>query len=138
MLPLDCSHRQGFLPNARQQRAAGYAALELAQALRAAAAAAGAGQQPLTVSDAGSSGRPGGTGRHVFGWRDAMDVVVKWRQLAEPNDQVGAVYHGCVGKRVCCSLVAMKLVVIWRSPKKRRVLWHSQRDVELEGIAVVE
>lgn len=90
-LPVDRSHRQGFLPNARQQRAAGYAALELAQALRA-AAAAGAGQQPLTVSDAGSSGRPGGIGRHVFGWRDAMDIVVKWRQLAEPNDQVGAVW----------------------------------------------
>ena len=22
------------------------------------------------------------------GWRDAMDLVVKWRQLSEPNDQV--------------------------------------------------
>ena len=27
---------------------------------------------------------------HEFGWRDAMDIVVKWRQLSEPNDQVHA------------------------------------------------
>ncbi len=27
-------------------------------------------------------------GSHPFGWRDAMDVIVRWRQLAEPNDQV--------------------------------------------------
>lgn len=26
-------------------------------------------------------------GHHRFGWRDAMDIVVRWRQLAEPNDQ---------------------------------------------------
>ena len=25
---------------------------------------------------------------HPFRWRDAMDIIVKWRQLAEPNDQV--------------------------------------------------
>lgn len=30
------------------------------------------------------SGRPG---HHPFGWRDAMDILVRWRQLAEPNDQ---------------------------------------------------
>jgi hypothetical protein len=27
-------------------------------------------------------------GSHAYGWRDAMDVIVRWRQLAEPNDQV--------------------------------------------------
>ena len=27
-------------------------------------------------------------GVHEFCWRDAMDVVVRWRQLSEPNDQV--------------------------------------------------
>lgn len=26
--------------------------------------------------------------RHPFHWRDAMDVVVRWRQVAEPNDAV--------------------------------------------------
>ena len=25
---------------------------------------------------------------HPFDWRDAMDIIVKWRQLSEPNDQV--------------------------------------------------
>lgn len=27
-------------------------------------------------------------GSHPFGWRDTMDIIVRWRQLAEPNDQV--------------------------------------------------
>ena len=39
------AHRQGFLFNVRQQRAAGYAAMELGQALREAAAARRAGRQ---------------------------------------------------------------------------------------------
>ena len=30
-----------------------------------------------------------------MGWRDAMDVIVRWRQLAEPNDQVGLL-GGCL------------------------------------------
>jgi len=25
---------------------------------------------------------------HLFDWRDAFDVVVRWRQLSEPNDPV--------------------------------------------------
>ncbi len=37
------------------------------------------------VEPGGGSGNPR---VHEFGWRDAMDVVVKWRQLSEPNDQV--------------------------------------------------
>ena len=40
------------------------------------------------VRSEGSSVQAGASGRHQFGWRDAMDIVVKWRQLAEPNDQV--------------------------------------------------
>lgn len=43
----------------------------------------------LWVNSEGASGQRGSQGRHRFGWRDAMDIVVKWRQLAEPNDQVG-------------------------------------------------
>ncbi|KXZ44388.1 hypothetical protein GPECTOR_68g359 [Gonium pectorale] len=81
------NHHQGFLPNVRQQRAAGYAAVELGQAMLAAVAARRAGRQHWVRSE-GSSGQAGGAGRHLFGWRDAMDIVVKWRQLAEPNDQV--------------------------------------------------
>ena len=42
---------------------------------------------PLRVKDDGASGRSGISGSHPFGWRDAMDLLVKWRQLAEPNDQ---------------------------------------------------
>lgn len=38
------------------------------------------------VSGVGSSGK--GVDAHVFGWRDMMDLVVKWRQVAEPTDQV--------------------------------------------------
>ena len=42
---------------------------------------------PLRVKDDGASGRSGVSGSHAFDWRDAMDLLVKWRQLAEPNDQ---------------------------------------------------
>lgn len=78
---------QGFLPNLRQQRAAGFAAMELAQAVRTLVATRKAGNT-MWVSSEGSSVQAGASGRHQFGWRDAMDIVVKWRQLSEPNDQV--------------------------------------------------
>jgi len=42
----------------------------------------------LRSPDDGASGLAGVSGSHPFAWRDAMDTVVKWRQLAEPNDQV--------------------------------------------------
>ena len=32
-------------------------------------------------------GASGSTEAHLFGWRDAMDIIVRWRQLSEPNDQ---------------------------------------------------
>lgn len=41
-----------------------------------------------------SEGATGDPETHAFGWRDAMDIVVKWRQLSEPNDQV------CLARRV--------------------------------------
>ncbi|GLC64956.1 hypothetical protein PLESTF_000225900 [Pleodorina starrii] len=81
------NNHQGFLFNVRQQRAAGFAAIEVGQALREAVAARRAGRQHWVRSE-GSSGQAGSAGRHLFGWRDAMDIVVKWRQLCEPNDQV--------------------------------------------------
>jgi len=77
----------GFLPNIRQQRAAGCAAIELAQAvLDDLEARKGGGR--LMVETIGASGGGGKYGQHPFHWRDAMDILVKWRQLAEPNDQV--------------------------------------------------
>ncbi|GLI61283.1 hypothetical protein VaNZ11_003633 [Volvox africanus] len=81
------NNHQGFLFNVRQQRAAGYAAVELGQALLEVVAARRGGRQHWVRSE-GSSGQAGSAGRHLFGWRDAMDIVVKWRQLCEPNDQV--------------------------------------------------
>ena len=36
----------------------------------------------------GPKGASGSVAEHSFGWRDAMDIIVKWRQLSEPNDQV--------------------------------------------------
>jgi len=114
---------QGFFSNARQQRASGYAAIELAQvrgrvgihprerirqetspdlipclvclssfsqAIRSLLAARRSGNT-VWVRSEGSSVQAGASGRHQFGWRDAMDIVVKWRQLSEPNDQVGMI-----------------------------------------------
>jgi len=82
---------QGFLPNARQHRMAGLAAIEMAQAVRGLVADALAGT-PTTVPDAGASGGGPGRrdprGRHAFGWRDLVDIAVRWRQVSEPNDQV--------------------------------------------------
>lgn len=72
-----CGLSQGFLPNVRQQRAAGYAAAELAQAVRALLAERAAGREGLWVNSEGASGQGGCSGRHLFGWRDAMDIVVK-------------------------------------------------------------
>ena len=81
------NNHQGFMYNTRLQRAAGFAAIELAQTMRGVIADRKAGNQTLVMSE-GSSVHGGASGRHLFGWRDAMDIVVKWRQLAEPNDQV--------------------------------------------------
>lgn len=74
--------------NRRQQRAAGLAALELAQAARTVLAAKREGRV-FEVDSMGASGGKGKAGRREFSWREAMDIIVKWRQLSEPNDQVG-------------------------------------------------
>ena len=47
---------------------------------------AGKGAVPLSFNSAGSSKDNGKT--HEFGWRDFMDICVKWRQISEPNDPV--------------------------------------------------
>jgi tetratricopeptide (TPR) repeat protein len=90
---------QGFLPNRRQRRMAGFAAIEYAQMLVSAANARKQGKPLPSIPDTGSSacargpsgiggGGRGGSGTHFLGWRDAMELLVKWRQVAEPNDQV--------------------------------------------------
>lgn len=90
---------QGFLPNRRQHRMAGLAAIEFAQLLRRATESRRYGNW-VHVSDLGASvcargpSGIGGGGRgskgstHPLGWRDAMEIIVKWRQISEPNDQV--------------------------------------------------
>ena len=40
--------------------------------------------KPLLAPSGASSSKE----THPFGWRDATDIIVKWRQLSEPNDQV--------------------------------------------------
>ncbi|KAI7837041.1 hypothetical protein COHA_009118 [Chlorella ohadii] len=69
---------------------AGLAALEFAQALQQLVADRRAGK-PTMAGNAGASVTARGanpSGSHAYGWRDAMDIIVRWRQLAEPNDQV--------------------------------------------------
>ncbi|BDA45969.1 probable UDP-N-acetylglucosamine-peptide N-acetylglucosam at N-terminal half [Coccomyxa sp. Obi] len=78
---------QGFLANARQQRMAGLAIIELAQTLRHLVAERAAGRAVM-----GPEGASGSAAAHPFGWRDAMDIIVKWRQLSEPNDQARVIW----------------------------------------------
>eukprot|EP00966_Prymnesium_polylepis_P021339 490742-Prymnesium_polylepis.1 len=69
----------GFVPNERQQRQGGLAAVELSQWLQAHWAAA---------RDAPSSGGAGGTNGGALGWRGLYDVAVAWRHLSELHDGV--------------------------------------------------
>ena len=89
--------QRGFLSNRRTRRAAGLAAIEAAQLLRRVAAAARGSCSSSSSSPSSGSGEvvvhprgashPSGTPR-TCGWRDLADVAVRWRQLAEPGDQV--------------------------------------------------
>eukprot|EP00798_Chlamydomonas_sp_ICE-L_P018637 gene18637-25152_t len=79
--------RTGFLSNRRYQRAAGFAGIELAQTIVSLLKHKRNGI-PMRVNSEGSTLHGGAPGQHEFGWRDAMDIVVKWRQITEPNDQV--------------------------------------------------
>ena len=47
------------------------------------------GASPLLASKGSSANIKS----HPFDWRDAMDIIVKWRQLSEPNDQVTFLNH---------------------------------------------
>lgn len=75
-IQLDCA---GYMPNERQWRMCGYAALEVAQQLKK--AIEGEYIVPGTWS---SSKRE----EHAFYWRDLYDIIVRWRQFSEPNDPV--------------------------------------------------
>eukprot|EP00026_Physarum_polycephalum_P002160 Phypoly_transcript_02165.p1 GENE.Phypoly_transcript_02165~~Phypoly_transcript_02165.p1 ORF type:complete len:924 (+),score=154.83 Phypoly_transcript_02165:113-2884(+) len=77
-------HAEGYLPNKRQQRAAGLAIIEIAQRLRN-----GIWKKTKKNSDL-APGPPSSLSKsdHKFGWRDLYDIAVKWRQYSEPNDPV--------------------------------------------------
>jgi len=70
----------GYLSNRRQQRMAGLAALEIAQALRK----MWRDGELKVPGEAGSGSRK----EHNFGYRDMYDICIKWRQFSEPNDPV--------------------------------------------------
>ena len=95
----------GFLPHRRVQRGFGLAVLQMAQTLVQNLLSLRKEGRSLQVRHAGSSQSPSafshetdparvGEGenhmndRHPFGYRDFMDIAVKWRQLSEPNDTV--------------------------------------------------
>ena len=81
---------RGFLDNSRQVRQLGLASLQLAQKVRSHWASKREGGAGLQVPNASSSAQSfgGRTGAHTMGWRDALDIMVRWRQLSEPNDPV--------------------------------------------------
>eukprot|EP01126_Amoeba_proteus_P056613 TRINITY_DN7132_c0_g1_i2.p1 TRINITY_DN7132_c0_g1~~TRINITY_DN7132_c0_g1_i2.p1 ORF type:complete len:433 (+),score=77.31 TRINITY_DN7132_c0_g1_i2:2000-3298(+) len=71
----------GYLSNERQQRMAGLATLEVAQVLYR------YWYRGIDdVSGPSSSGHKALD--HKFGWRDIYDIIVRWRQISEPNDPV--------------------------------------------------
>jgi hypothetical protein len=82
----------GFLSNLRQHRMCGLAIIHMAQQAAAHFRQGSKGDKtapdavPLAFNPKGSSkdnGKP-----HDFGWRDFIDISVKWRQISEPNDPV--------------------------------------------------
>ena len=75
----------GFLSNLRQHRTSGLVMIDLAQTVRRYWAALKAGET-FAYSTCASSTNNGKV--HPFGWRDFMDIAVRWRQYSEPNDPV--------------------------------------------------
>ena len=86
----------GFVPNSRQQRAAGLACIECTQFLLKLSASDNLSSFLVANKGSSSVGRSSqksypivqGSGTHPVGWRDAFDIIVKWRQLAEPSEPV--------------------------------------------------
>ncbi|GMH36453.1 hypothetical protein BSKO_04321 [Bryopsis sp. KO-2023] len=82
------NHHAGFIPNLRLQRAAGLGALEMAQMVRGVVLARKQGKKFKVLSSGATGHRDSENRYEEAGWRDAMDLVVKWRQVGEPKDQV--------------------------------------------------
>jgi len=87
----------GFLSNLRQHRSCGITIISMAQQARAFWSGGGKGSVKTRDGGDGSAsclyfdpaGSSKNTGKnHDFGYRDFMDIAVKWRQISEPNDPV--------------------------------------------------
>lgn len=108
----------GFIPNKRQRTMFGITVLQMAQTLRSHLMSVKIGGPGLEVNDivsskdysdnsnddsnsnsnkssnkssndtSSSSSKRGVLKSHSFSWRDFFDIVVKWRQISEPNDPV--------------------------------------------------
>jgi hypothetical protein len=70
----------GFSRNKRQHKMCGFAVLEMSQKLKIFWK-----NNSLILNGNCSSLQ---NFEHVFGYRDLMDIAVKWRQISEPNDPV--------------------------------------------------
>lgn len=84
----------GFMASVRQMRAFGLAVLEMAQLLRRHVKSEGGVRVPHAGSSRGSrhwcrsAAACDVDGVHIVGYRDVVDIAVRWRQLADPNDAV--------------------------------------------------
>ena len=81
----------GFLPNVRQQTMFGVAVVEMAQNILRLKICTPNSAMELIPNARSSKDYPifvGSKDTHAFEWRDYFDVIVKWRQISEPNDAV--------------------------------------------------
>jgi hypothetical protein len=89
----------GFLSNPRQHRQAGLAILTIAQQLRkhwqemrnrtsSSSSSSSSSESAYLEVHGGGGSNAANPADHPFGWRDAFDVAVKWRQLVSANDSV--------------------------------------------------
>merc|ERR1719461_1627001 len=69
----------GFMQNIRFHRMCGLAAMDMAQTMKK------FWEKPFQVGGNVSSAN---RTKHRFGWRDMMDIAVRWRQHCELNDPV--------------------------------------------------
>jgi tetratricopeptide (TPR) repeat protein len=78
----------GFVPNARLQRQAGVAVIDVAQRVRSLLVGAASRAREGEGGGGGGASEAGRKAAAAQGWRNIFDVAVRWRQLGEPYDNV--------------------------------------------------
>jgi len=78
----------GFHPHLRQQVGGGLAAVELAQSIKQLIKLRREGKDWIVKGEGASSATNEPVEDHPFAWRDAMDIVVRWRAIVAPDEQV--------------------------------------------------